>query len=122
MRYLSLIILIYILIAISGLLFVGVLMGSVYIKKNINNMNEQKWDAYFKSMDASSYLTRFWGLYSIALIIVATIGYFSFKIFNFANPILLAGLTILLGIIKMAYFFKKHKNRLIEQIIEIKAL
>ena len=121
MRYLGLIILIYILISVSGILFVGILLGTVYIKKNINKMDEQKWDAYFKSMDAFSYLIRFWGMYLIALIIVTTIGYFSFNAFNFTNPILLAGITLLLGILKMVYFFKKYREQLLEKIIEIRA-
>ena len=122
MRYLGLMILIYILIAISGIVFVGLLMGSIYLKKNINKMDEQKWDAYFKSMNTSSYLIRFWGLYLIALAIISIIGYFSFEAFNFTSPILLAGLTMLFGIIKMGYFFKKHKEKLLKQIREIKGL
>lgn len=120
MRYLGLIILIYILIMCSGLLFVGIAFGACYIKQKIYKMDEEKWDLYFKSLATSSYLIRFWVLYLIALILVSTLGYYIFKILAFKNCIFLAILTAILGAVKMMYKFDKNKSKLLEMISELK--
>ena len=121
MKYLGLAILISILISLSGIIFVGLVMGSFYIKKIVHKMDEEKWDLYFKSLSENSYLIRFWTLYTTSLVIVSFIGEFLFNLLGYDNPKVLSMITILLGIMYMAYKFNQNKAKLFDKIIEIRS-
>lgn len=122
MRYLGLVVLIYAFISISGMVFIALLLTSFYIKKKVSKMDEAKWDLYFKSMNTTSYLIRFWIVYLISLFVVSIIEYYVLTAFGFHKGMLFSMLTIILGIIKMIFKFKDNMNVVLEKINKIKNL
>ena len=119
MKFLGLIVLIYSLVAISGLLFVGLMMGFFAIKKKISKMDEEKWDLYFKGITNSGYLLRFGALYFVALCFAVSIGYVAFGAFNFKNPVFLCGVTFIYGALKITWKLTRNKDKLIEKVNKI---
>ncbi len=120
MKYIGLIILMYALVALSGLLFIGVLLGSFWIKKNISNMNEVKWEDYFKSMSNTKYILKFCFIYLIALIIVTILSQYIYGAFNFKDTKTLAFITFVFGFMKMIWIIIIHKKEMLSKIEELR--
>ena len=120
MKYIGLLILMYALVALSGLLFIGVLLGSFWIKKNISNMNEVKWEDYFKSMSNNKYILRFGFLYLIALIIITILSQYIYGAFNFEDTKTLAFITFVFGFMKMIWIIIIHKKEMLSKIDELR--
>lgn len=120
MRILGLIVLIYSFTSLSGLLSIGLIMGSFALKKKASNMDGEKWDLYFKSMSNCAYVLRFGLLYLISLSLIVALSYFVFGAFHFENPIVLSGLTLILGLFRMTWLLATHRTELFEKITKIR--
>lgn len=122
MRYLGLFVLIYAFISISGMLFVGLILTSFYLKKIVHNMDEAKWNAYFKSMNNTAYLIRFWIVYLISLIATVVVEYYVLLAFGFECALLLSVLTMIVAIIKMIIKFRDRMSEVLEKIDKIRSI
>lgn len=90
---------------LSILLTVALFLLSVYLKKRIQRMNEEKWDAYFAKLSLTGFLTRFYLLYGMAL----------FSAMDFLHPVILSVLFFVLGIIFQIRKYALNKERLVDK-------
>ena len=116
MKLLGLITLMYLIVAVSGLVLVAAILGSFAIKKKVFKMDGEKWDVYFKSLSNSDYILRFGALYFISLSTSIYLGYFLFIAFNFQNPVVLSAITFVYGAVKITFKLYKNKATLIDKI------
>ena len=116
MRYLGLIIIIGLLIAISGIIWVGIIMLSTYLKSKFNEMNEERWDKYFEEIAVSGIIIRGIIMYIVAILIASIIGYFIFRFFSYNNPFILSILVFVLGIGQITFKLLKNKEEFVNKL------
>ena len=116
MRYLGLIIIIYLLIVISGIILVGIIMFSTYLKSKFNEMNEERWDKYFAGIAVSGIIIRGMIMYIVAILIASIIGYFIFRFFSYNNPFILSILVFVLGIGQITFKLLKNKEEFVNKL------
>ena len=116
MRYLGLIIIIYLLIVISGIIWVGIIMFSTYLKSKFNEMNEERWDKYFEGIAVSGIIIRGIIMYIVAILIASIIGYFIFRFFSYNNPFILSILVFVLGIGQITFKLLKNKEEFLNKL------
>lgn len=100
---------------LSILLTVALFLLSVYLKKRIQRMNEEKWDAYFAKLSLTGFLTRFYLLYGMALFSVGLLAYYLFSAMDFLHPVILSVLFFVLGIIFQIRKYALNKERLVDK-------
>ena len=120
MRYLGLIVIIYLLIAISGIIWVGIIMFSTYLKSKFNEMNEERWDKYFEEIAVSGIIIRGIIMYIVAILIASIIGYFIFRFFSYNNPFILSILVFVLGIGQITFKLLKNKEEFLNKLNKFK--
>ena len=122
MRYLGLIIIIGLLIAISGIIWVGIIMLSVYLKSKFNSMNEDKWDRYFEGIAVSGIIIRGTVMYIVAILITSIGGYFIFRFFSYNNPFILSILVFIVGIGQTTFKLLKNKEEFLKKLSKFKKI
>ena len=120
MRYLGLIVIIYLLIAISGIIWVGIIMFSTYLKSKFNEMNEERWDKYFEEIAVSGIIIRGIIMYIVAILIASIIGYFVFRFFSYNNSFILSILVFVLGIGQITFKLLKNKEEFLNKLNKFK--
>ncbi|OON91410.1 MAG: hypothetical protein ATN32_10450 [Candidatus Epulonipiscium fishelsonii] len=120
MKYLSLILIIPGIFLLTALIFVGVVLGSFFIKKHTFKMTSETWDLYFKNLSDKDVLVRFWALILIALSMACFFGYFIFIAMNFMYPLALTIVTFLLGVLRILFSFKKHGSEFLKKVHKIR--
>lgn len=110
------VILIFALQKIAAILFVPVLLGIIFGKGKISKMNTEQWESYLRGMSNRRFVIIFFISYSIALLSVSAGGYFLYDLLGLTDPLILAGLTFLFGILNVVRKLDDNKKELWKKI------
>lgn len=115
MKAIGFVVLAYGLISIASILFIGLLLMTFWVKYKRDDMKEEKWDVYFKTMSNAGYMIRFALIYSIPMLLISYAGYHIYEFFGYEQTKILACVTFVFGIFKVIYEIMFHKQELLEK-------
>ncbi|MDQ0360229.1 ABC-type multidrug transport system fused ATPase/permease subunit [Breznakia pachnodae] len=117
MKQFVIVIIIYLVaILLAKLLTVGLFLIFLYFKKMIQNMDEEKWSNYFKTIDIKGLLIRFFLTYILALCILSILGYSVFVALDYNYSFYLACSLMIIGSVYILLKYRKNKNSIINKL------
>lgn len=101
----------------AAFLAVGIFLALIFLKKKVQNMDEEKWEAYFKKLSVKKMLGGMLGMYMTALTFIGIIIYFLFRMFHYEYPVFLSEGMFVAGMIYVFVKYGKNRERLLKKLI-----
>ena len=110
----------WVLTAVAGLVFVGLLLGMFYLAHRIGHMEGERWEQYFRSVSTAGLLLRMGTVMALALGLVAACSCPLFDLLGFQEPEKLAALFLVAGGARLLEKFSRQREELIRKLLRLK--
>lgn len=105
---------------LAGLVFVGLLLGLVWLAHKIGHMEGERWERYFQSVSTAGLMLRMGAVMTAALAAVALLSLPLFARLGFQRPELLAALFFVAGGAHLLGRFSRRRDELIQKLLRLK--
>lgn len=112
--------LISLLTSLSGLIFVPLLLGAVWLKYKVGRMDGEAWEHYFQSVSTVGLLLRGGVLLLLALGLTALLSWPLFALLGFPMPERLALLFFLIGGADLFRKLSQERDELVRKLLRLK--
>ena len=112
--------LISLLTSLSGLIFVPLLLGAVWLKYKVGRMDGEAWEHYFQSVSTVGLLLRGAVLLLLALGLTALLSWPLFALLGFPMPERLALLFFLIGGADLFRKLSQERDELVRKLLRLK--
>lgn len=109
-KFLKLVVVYILGFALAGILTVGMILGCLFLKKQICHMDEEKWKRYFQTLSNVKIIGGIFCMCSISLGLIAFLCYDVCKVFGFQYPSFLVMSFFLIGIGKVLFSYYRKKD------------
>lgn len=121
MKQFAVIMIIYLVaILLAKLLTVGLFLVFLYLKKIIQNMDEERWNSYFRVISNKGLLFRLLTIYVVTLFVISIFAHFIFYGLGYRYSINLSLLLIVIGSIYILLKYKINRNTIMAKLNQIR--
>ena len=106
--------------SLSGLIFVPLLLGAVWLKYKVGRMDGEAWEHYFQSVSTVGLLLRGGVLLLLALGLTALLSWPLFALLGFPMPERLALLFFLIGGADLFRKLSQERDELVRKLLRLK--
>ena len=111
----------YMLRALAGLLFVGVLLAMFWIAHRVGHLDGEQWEAYFQSVSTVGLLLRGGCILLLALGMVTALSWPLFSLLGFPTPGRLALIFFVAAGGHLVRAFSDQREELISKLLRLKS-
>ena len=108
------------LTVLAGLVFVGLLLGLMWLAHKLGHMEGERWEQYFRTISTAGLLARMALVMAAALGLVAALSVPLFARLGFQRPELLAALFFAAGGAHLLTKFSRRREELVEKLLKLK--
>ena len=109
-----------VLTVLAGLVFVGLLLGLMWLSHKLGHMEGERWEQYFRTISTAGLLARMALVMAAALGLVAALSVPLFARLGFQRPELLAALFFAAGGAHLLTKFSRRREELVEKLLKLK--
>ena len=106
------------LTVLAGLVFVGLLLGIMWLAHKLAHMEGERWEHYFRSVSTAGLLARMGLVMAAALALLAAVSVPLFDKLGFAEPGKLALLFFVAGGASLLTKFSRRREELVEKLLK----
>lgn len=110
----------WVLTAVAGLVFAGLLLGIFWLAHKVGHMEGERWEQYFRSVSTAGLLLRMGTVMVLALALVAACSRPLFGLLGFQEPGKLAALFLVAGGTRLLGRFGRQREELIRKLLRLK--
>lgn len=107
---------------VAGLIYVPLLLLTMWIKKLISHMDGPKWTAYFKQVDNPGAFIRLGAIFAAGAALMSVAGYYLFTFFHYKQPFMFALLAFCFSLLRFAFKMTRNRKMLKEKLSELHSL
>lgn len=108
------------LVMLAGLVFVGLLLGLMWLAHKLGHMEGERWEQYFRTISTAGLLARMVLVMAAALGTVAALSVPLFAHLGFGEPVKLAALFFAAGGAHLLTRFSRRREELVAKLLKFK--
>lgn len=105
---------------LAGLVFVGLLLGLMWLAHKIGHMDGARWETYFRAISTAGLLARMGAVMAAAMGLVAALSVPLFAHLGFGEPVKLAALFFAAGGAYLLTRFSRRREELVQRLLRLK--